>query len=388
MNDIFKRVGIKPLKTNNNRKAFKESYFDIAVKYKNSTISMENTNLKNSINEIITFKSGNGEGFKESLKEGWETFVEKTKKLWHDFVDGFMALINKIFRFRINKKLDTIEEKAKKEMISSGPVPPDNPPSGNGSLARKKIEPYKVGGVIGRKTYYYSVHPLVLKLIDSGSFAKGTLIENNTDDYMFTAEMCEHAMRRIELSLTDIFGKKLYRSSDNLDMMSTVLNIKDLNHELDMYRTNLKDVKEKIEDIKKESKPVTISIKTNNEKKYMKTLSSVIIPRMRNLVKKVEQRMDNVSTILKNNQKEIDSYMKGNTLTNMFKSPEKKDLLIKYVKAMEAIKSEVLTSAKDLSSHIYYLISLLDFNIVWEKEDKILKQYNSSTNKNLKSSNF
>lgn len=374
-NDLLKRLGIKEnfieSKRESKRKAFKESYFDVAVKYKKATISMENTNLKNSINEIITFKSGHAEGFKDALKDGWDSFIENLRKLWKDFVDGFMSLINKIFRFRINKKLDTVEEKAKKADKGSNPDGP-NPPGGNGGSS-KKIEPYKVNNSFGRKEYYYSVHPLVLKLIDSGSFAKGTLVENNTDDYMFAFEMCDHAMRRMELSLQDIFGKKSYRSSSDIDTMISELNIKDLRHELDMYRTNLIDVKNKMDELKTKNEAVKISVKTNEDKKYMKTLSSVIIPRMRKLVQNTEQRMDNISTILKNNQKEIDVAMKGNTFTNMFKSNDRKELLMKYFKTMEEIKSEVLTSAKDVSSHIYYLISLLDFNIVWEKEEKIRK---------------
>lgn len=370
-NELLKRVGIKENFVESKRKAYKASYFDVAVKYKKATISMENTNLKNSINEIITFKSGHAEGFKDALKDGWDTFIEKIKKLWKDFTDGFVALINKIFRFKINKKLDTVEEKAKK--AEKGPTPDGpNPPSGNGGSS-KKISPYKVNNTLGRKEYYYSVHPLILKLIDSGSFAKGTLVENNTDDYMFAFEMCDHAMRRMELSLQDIFGKKSYRSSSDIDTMISELNIKDLRHELEMYRTNLTVVQNKMNEFKTKNEPVKISIKTNEDKKYMKTLSSVIVPRMRKLVQNTEQRMDNISTILKNNQKEIDVAMKGNAFTNMLKSNDRKELLMKYFKTMEEIKSEVLTSAKDISSYIYYLISLLDFNIVWEKEDKIKK---------------
>ena len=213
-------------------------------------------------------------------------------------------------------------------------------------------------------------------------------MENNTDDYMLAFEMCDNELRRMELSLQDIFGKKSYRSSEGLDTMISELNIKDLRHELDMYRTNLMDVQNKMEEVKTKKEPVKISIKTNEDKKYMKTLTSVIIPRMRKLVQNTEQRMDNISAILKKNQKEIDVVMKGNAFTNMLRSNDRKELLMKYFKTMEEIKSEVLTSAKDISSYIYYLISLLDFNIVWEKEDKIFKQYNSSNNKNLESSNF
>ncbi len=52
-------------------------------------------------------------------------FIERLESYGKDFVDGFMALINKIFRFRIKKKLDTVEEKAKKkETKPNGPTPP------------------------------------------------------------------------------------------------------------------------------------------------------------------------------------------------------------------------------------------------------------------------
>lgn len=110
-NELLRRVGIKENFVESKRKAFKESYFDIAIKYKKATISMENTNLKNSINEIITFKSGYAEGFGEKVKEGWDTFIEKLKKLWNDFIDGCQALIKKITGFFLKRKVEKIKKK-------------------------------------------------------------------------------------------------------------------------------------------------------------------------------------------------------------------------------------------------------------------------------------
>jgi hypothetical protein len=110
-NELLRRVGIKENFVESKRKAFKESYFDIAINYKKATISMENTNLKNSINEIITFKSGHSEGFGEKVKAGWDTFIEKLKKLWHNFIDGCQALIKKITGFFLKRKVENIKKK-------------------------------------------------------------------------------------------------------------------------------------------------------------------------------------------------------------------------------------------------------------------------------------
>lgn len=124
-NELLKRVGIKENFVEKKRKAFKESYFDVAIKYKKATISMENTNLKNSINEIITFKSGHAEGFGEKVKEGWDTFIEKLKKLWNDFIDGCQALIKKITGFFLKRKVEKVKKayiKLSKADISKGPV--------------------------------------------------------------------------------------------------------------------------------------------------------------------------------------------------------------------------------------------------------------------------
>lgn len=109
--DLLNRIGIKENFTKKvERKSYKESYLEIAVNYKKASISMENTNLKNSINEIITFKSGHSEGFGDKVKAGWDTFVQKIIKLWNDFIDGCQALIKKITGFFLKRKVEKVKK--------------------------------------------------------------------------------------------------------------------------------------------------------------------------------------------------------------------------------------------------------------------------------------
>ena len=110
-NDLLKRIGIKENFIEEKRKTYKESYLEIAINYKKASISMENTNLKNSINEIINFKSGHAEGFKDKIKDGWENFIEKIKTLWNNFIDGCQALIKKITGFFLKRKVERIKKK-------------------------------------------------------------------------------------------------------------------------------------------------------------------------------------------------------------------------------------------------------------------------------------